>query len=86
MYLHIGNHYYLKKEEIVAVFDMDNATYSHRTREMLNRGEKEGRVINAAEDEIPNSFILAESNGTRRIYLSMVTSQTLYRRAEEHLF
>lgn len=86
MYLHIGNHYYVRKKDIVAIFDMDNATYSHRTRETLNRGEREGRVVNAAEDEIPNSFLLCTENGQRKIYLSMVTAQTLQRRVQEHLF
>ena len=85
MYLHIGNHYYVRKKDILGIFDMDNATYSHRTRETLNRAEKEGRVINAAEFEIPNSFLLCRDGDDTKIYLSMVTVQTLQRRANEHI-
>ncbi len=85
MYLHIGNHYYLRKQDILGIFDMDNATYSHRTRETLNRAEKEGRVVNAAELEIPNSFLLCKEGNETKIYLSMVTAQTLSRRAADHL-
>jgi hypothetical protein len=85
MYLHIGNHYYVRKKDILGIFDMDNATYSHRTRETLNRAEKEGRVINAAEFEIPNSFLLCRDGDETKIYLSMVTVQTLQRRANEHI-
>ena len=86
MYLHIGNHHYVRKQDILGIFDMDNATYSHRTRDTLNRAEKEGRVINAAEFEIPNSFLLCRENGETKIYLSMVTAQTLLKRAHDHLF
>lgn len=85
MYLHIGNHYYVRKQDIVGIFDMDNATYSHRTRESLNRAEKEGKVINAAEFEIPNSFVLCVEGEEKKIYLSMVTAQTLLKRVQEHL-
>ena len=85
MYLHIGNHYYVRKKDILGIFDMDNATYSHRTRETLNRAEKEGKVVNASEDEIPNSFLLCKEDNDTKIYLSMVTAQTLLRRVQDHI-
>ena len=85
MYLHIGNHHYVRKQDILGIFDLDNASYSHRTRDTLNRAEKEGRVINAAEDEIPNSFLLCKDGESTKIYLSMVTAQTLMKRANDHL-
>ena len=84
MYLHIGNHYYVRKKDILGIFDMDNATYSYRTRETLNRAEKEGKVVNASEDEIPNSFLLCKEDNDTKIYLSMVTAQTLLRRVQDH--
>ena len=85
MYLHIGNHYYVRKQDIVGIFDMDNATYSHRTRETLNKAEKAGKVINAAEFEIPNSIVICRDGDIEKIYLSMVTPQTLQRRLQEHI-
>ncbi len=86
MYLHIGNHFYLRKQDILGVFDMDNATYSHRTRDTLNRAEREGRVINAALDELPNSFLLCTQGDQTVIYLSMLTAQTLLKRSEEQIY
>lgn len=86
MYLHIGNHFYLRKQDILGVFDMDNATYSLRTRETLNRAEKEGRVVNAALDELPNSFLLVQRGERAEIYLSMLTAQTLLKRSEEQIY
>lgn len=86
MYLHIGNNYMLRKSAIVGIFDMDNATWSLRTRETLNRAERSGALINAALDEIPNSFILCRENDTQTIYLSMLTAATLRKRASETVF
>ena len=85
MYLHIGNHYYVRKQDIVGIFDMDNATYSHRTRDTLNRAEKEGRLINAAEFEIPNTIVVCRDGDSEKWYLSMVTVQTLLKRVQEHI-
>ena len=85
MYLHIGNHHYVRKQDIVGIFDMDNSTYSHRTRESLNKAEKAGKVINAAELEIPNSIVVCREGDEEKIYLSMVTPQTLLRRVQEHI-
>ena len=85
MYLHIGNHHYVRKQDIVGIFDMDNATYSHRTRESLSMAEKAGKVINAAELELPNSIVVCREGDEEKIYLSMVTPQTLLRRVQEHI-
>ena len=85
MYLSIGNDMAVRSGSIVGIFDLDNASYSHRTRETLNRAEKEGKVINAADLEIPNSFVLCREGDEEKIYLSMVTAQTLLRRVQEHI-
>ena len=46
MYLHIGGDAAVRDEDILAVFDMDNATASHITRAALRRAEREKKVIN----------------------------------------
>lgn len=80
MYLNIGGGFVVRSEDIVAVMDMDNATWSHITRDMLALAEKNGEVINAAED-IPRSFIVCEDSGSRKIYLSQLSSATIARRS-----
>ena len=52
---------------------------------MLITAEKEGKVVNASEDEIPNSFLLCREGNDTKIYLSMVTAQTLLKRVQEHI-
>lgn len=79
MYVNIGGGFALRRADIVAVFDMDNATWPRITRDALALAEKRGEVINAAED-IPRSFIICEENGVRKIYLSQLSSAAVARR------
>ena len=79
MYVNIGGGYAVRGEEIVAVFDMDNATWSRITRDALALAEKRGEVINAAED-LPRSFVLCEEGGRKKTYLSQLSSAASARR------
>ena len=79
MYVNIGGGFALRRADIVAVFDMDNATWSRITRGALAIAEKRGEVINAAED-IPRTFIVCEDSGRTRVYLSQLSSAALARR------
>lgn len=79
MYLNIGGGNVVRKNSIVAICDIDNTTFSRSTRELLAAAEKVGEVINAAED-LPRSFILCEERGTRRVWLSSLSSAALSRR------
>ena len=76
MYLHLGNNAVVRKDEIVAVFDLDNSSQSHLTRDYLAKAEQSGRVVNAAGAELPKSFVIAG----QRIYLCQFNSSTLAKR------
>ena len=83
MYLHLGNDIAVRKQEIVAVFDLDNTSQSAQTRRFLARAEKSGRVVNAAGDELPKSFVIVcAREGVQTVYLSQLNSSTLLRRSE----
>ena len=84
MYLHIGKGTVIPTDSIVAVFDLDITSQSHLTRQYLKRAEKNGEVVNAAED-LPKSFLVCESGGKTTVYLSQMAASTLLRRAESGL-
>lgn len=86
MFLHIGNNYMVQKAGILGIFDLDNATWSKWTRQALTMAEQSGEVVNAALEDIPNSFVLCAQAGRQVIYLSAVTAPTLQKRAEESQF
>ena len=60
-YLYLGGDCALETDEIVAIFDLDNASWSIDTRKFLSLSEKKGRVRNAAED-LPKSFAVCGDN------------------------
>lgn len=79
-YIHLGKGSVINTGGIIGVFDLDITSQSHITRAYLAAAEKNGQVINAAED-IPKSFVVTEENGQRRVYLSQLASATLLKRA-----
>lgn len=85
MYLHLGGETVIPQKSVVAVCDMDNATSSRLTRDFLRRAEKEGRVVNVAED-LPKSFVLCCESEGQVVYLSQLNSATLLKRAETRVF
>lgn len=83
MYLHLGQAVVVPEADIIGIFDLDNASWSHRTRQFLEKCEKEGRVVNAASD-LPRSFVLRQrADGTHTVYLSPLSPATLKSRSEE---
>ena len=82
MYLHLGNNYVVRKAAILAVFDLDNSSQSHLTRQFLLKAEKAGQVINAAGHELPKSFVVCKEQGRQSVYLSQLNASTLLRRSE----
>ena len=83
MYLHLGQAVVVPEGEIVGIFDLDNASWSPRTRRFLEKAEREGRVVNAASD-LPRSFVVCrKGKGEQVVYLSQLSSATLKGRAEE---
>ena len=81
MYLHLGNDVVVDMKCVVGIFDMDNTTVSHQTRNFLAQAQKDGIVIDVAED-LPKSFIVTESGGKTCVYISSLASRTLYGRAK----
>ena len=82
MYLHLGKNVVVQKSDVIAVFDLDNSSYSHITRAYLTEAEKKGEVINVAED-LPKSFVVCKREaGGQVLYLSQLASTTLLKRAE----
>ena len=82
MYLHLGQSMMIPYDAIIGIFDLDNTTWSFRTRRFLEREEREGRVIPVGDD-LPRSFVLAqEGDGPPTVYITALSSAALSARAE----
>ena len=86
MYLHLGQNVSVPDAAVVGIFDLDNTTWSFRTRRFLERAEREGRVT-AVGDDLPRSFVLVqEGDGPAAVYITQLTTATLQKRAGEDNF
>ncbi len=80
-YLHLGNDVVVDMNTVIGIFDMDNTTVSPQTRNFLAKAQKDGIIIDVAED-LPKSFIITESGGKTCVYISSLASRTLYGRTK----
>ena len=78
MYLSVGNDMAVRESSIIGIFDMDNTSTSKRTREFLEKAEKEGQVVPC--DDLPKSYILTSEYGFHQVHLTAYSSQTLEKR------
>ena len=82
MYLHLGNGVVVRKSDLLGVFDLDNSSSSLITRKYLAEAEKDGAVINVAENELPKSFVVCSGEEGQKVYLCQLNSSTLLKRSE----
>ena len=73
MYLHLGQDVVVRTEEIIGIFDMDNATVSRASKRYLAMAEKAGRVVNIT-GELPKTFVVCgdkrgQGREDHRLYL-----------------
>ena len=86
MYLHLGQNVMVRSQDVIGIFDLDNTTWSFRTRRFLERAEQEGRVT-AVGDDLPRSFVLVQAgDGPAAVYITQAASATLLKRTEENSF
>jgi len=86
MYLNLGQAFLIPEDDIIGIFDMDNTSWSFRTRIFLDEAEEEGRVVPVGDD-LPRSFVLCHvGEGETAVYTSQLNTATLIRRATNNTF
>lgn len=78
MYLSIGNDFAVRDSSIIGIFDLDNTSYSNRTREFLKQCEENGQVVPC--DDLPKSFVLTSEYGMTQVRLTPLSAATLEKR------
>ena len=79
MYINVGGDMLLKTGDIVGIMDIENTSTSKITKEFLRKTGKS--VINISE-ELPKTFIITKERGKTNLYISPVSSGTLYKRVK----
>lgn len=80
MYLHLGQETMIYERSIIGIFDLDNTTVSKKTREYLNKAEKDGKVVTVSYD-LPKSFVVCSDGESETVYLSQLATATLKKRS-----
>ena len=77
MFLHLGQSVVVPDREVVGVFDLDNASWAYKTREFLERAEREGRAVWLGDD-LPRSVVLVDGGGgPPKVYFSQFSPGTM---------
>ena len=79
MYLYLGGDAVIEREDIVGLFDLDNATWSLHTRKFLSAAEKERRLRLATED-LPKSMVVC---GDGTVLLAQPNTAILVKRLND---
>ena len=80
MYLHLGQDIIVLQSNVVGIYDLDNCSASHITREFLAKAERAGEVVGIAAEELPRSFVLVKDRDKTTVYLSQLSTATLQKR------
>ena len=71
-----------RSDDLIGIFDIDNATTSKTTRAYLRSAEEEGMVITVGDD-LPKSLVISCPQGSwQRVYISPLAPATLLGRLE----
>ncbi len=83
MYIELGADAVIKERDIIGIFDLDTSTVSKKTRDYLNKAEKDSNAVTVSLYDLPRSFVVtAKSGNEQKIYISplsvnAVTAKTL---------
>ena len=80
MFIHLGADVVIPLKDIISIMDIKSTNMSNYTKEFLITAEDEGFIRKISEDE-PKTFILSEQDNKTVIYLSPISSVTLFKRA-----
>ncbi len=70
MYLILGRDEVIPESDVIGIFDLDNISWSKRTRRYLASGEKTGRIV-SLRDGLPRTLVVT----AERDYLISQTPQ-----------
>ncbi len=79
MYVHLGNNYIISGEKIVAVLNYQSPV-SADLREIVDIARLENKLINISDSGKEKAVIVCDD----KVYLSPISSITLYKRAFNH--
>jgi len=75
MYIHLGNNYIISAQDVVAILNM-NTNLSEDLMDIMELARLDKKLINISEKGKEKSLVVCKD----RVYLSPISSVTLYKR------
>lgn len=76
MYLHLGNNYIISSQNIIAILNL-NPPLNEDIKDIMEIARSERKLVNISEKGKNKALILCND----KVYLSPISSNTLYKRA-----
>lgn len=71
MYIDLGQNAVISDKDVIGIFDLDTSTVSKKTRDYLNRAEKEKNAVTVSLYELPRSFtVTAAGTDAQKVFIS----------------
>ncbi len=80
MYIHLGNNYIVSAHSIIAILNYE-APISDDIRDIVEIARMEKRLVNISQKGKEKAVIISDE----KVFLSPISSHTLYKRAFHHL-
>ena len=84
MYVHIGNDNIIKKDEIVAILNLELLLEEKSLEDIIKEVNLEGKIINIS-DNIKKSLIIVKNNKEQIGYITNISSITLAKRIQKDI-
>lgn len=79
MYIHLGNNYVIPAREIVAIINIENSL-SNDLEDIIDNARLDKILVNISELGKEKTLLITD----KKVYLSPISSITLYRRSLSH--
>ena len=84
MYVHIGNDNIIKKDEIVAILNLELLLEEKKLEDIIKKINLEGKIINIS-DSVKKSLIIVKNNNEQIGYVTNISSITLAKRIQKDI-
>ena len=79
MFVHLGENFIVRQEDVVGIFDIDTSTMKKSTEKLLYDAQ-EKKKLRTISKEIPRSIVITKNKKDSMVYLSSVSTRTLKQR------
>lgn len=79
MYIHLGNNHIISAQNVVAILNME-PPLSEDLKDIIDSAKLDKKLINISEKGKEKALIVCDN----KVYLSPISSTTLYKRAFSH--